>query len=90
MPAVQLRYQKLFDQVAAHAAIQPGGPAAPLSLRHDFLTFLVNPAEHMPPGTHLAAVRDVVNLLQDHRTPHLQWCRGNDRYFLGFWHGSRR
>ena len=68
MPAVQLRYRKLFDQVAAHAAMQPGGPAAPLSLRHDFLTFLVNPTEHMPPGTHLATMRDVVNLLDNHRT----------------------
>ena len=66
--AVQVRHRDLFGQVAARAAAQPCGPAAPLSLRHNFLTFLVNPAEHMPPRTHLATLRDVANLLEDHRT----------------------
>ena len=68
VPTVQTQYLELFGQVATHAALPPGGPAASLSLRHAFLTFLVNPAERMPPGTHVAAVRDVVNLLEDHRT----------------------
>ena len=71
MPAVQ-RCQEMFGQVAAHAALPPCRPAAPLSLRHDCLAVLVKPAVHMPPGTRVAAVRNVywyvVNVLEENCT----------------------
>ena len=54
------------------------GSIAPTSLRRDFLRILVNPASDMPKGTHGAALKDVVNLVEAHRPSHpgaAQLCR---------------
>ena len=67
-PAHRLSY--MSQQVLNHCTTYAQGAVASNELRQDFLTFLVNPAQHMPEGTHVAVLSDVVNLVTADRAVH--------------------
>ena len=60
----------MSQQVLNHCTTYAQGAVASNELRQDFLTFLVNPAQHMPEGTHVAVLSDVVNLVTADRALH--------------------
>ena len=66
-PKAQARYAQVLADVTAQSKRPPGIAVVTMALKLDFLTLLVNPARYMPKGTHVAALRDVVNLITNYR-----------------------
>ena len=65
-----IRLSHMTQQVPNHCTTYAQGAGASNELRQDFLTFLVNPAQHTPEGTHVAVLSDVVNLVTADRAQH--------------------
>ena len=64
------RLSHMSQQVVNHSAAYAQGAVASNEMRQDFLTFLVNPAQHMPKCTHVAVLSDVLNLVTADRALH--------------------
>ena len=65
------RLSHMSQQVLNHCTTYAQGAVASNEQRQDFLTFLVfNPAQHMPEGTRVAVLSDVVNLVTADRALH--------------------